>query len=341
MLKKLPILLLISVSLSACANNSNEKKMESTLIDYKNPKSICYGRLNYSIPKETAVNFGVAKYDGVKIDYNEDIHSYQEYEKFITNRIDELKKSPHPTEKTLYKNDISLKTNISNSHIIVFRKNESSESMYQIFGYIYLPLKHKMLILEGGSDNDKIDIGVKVVKDILEHIRFSKTDKSVTCFNDFYIEDYDNKINFESDIFFSFPSYPEVRVSIENRSRFTSDIELIPYTKKNLAELPLGVKAMVSQKDINIGNKTVDSMIGEEYSYNLSQRMVFERGFENMSWQYLGVIDDLKKSYVKFDLSSKNEDGNESDNALVSEKLVTQLGYFILDNIKNNDNGRK
>ena len=77
MLKKISISLLVYISLSACANDSQEKNKESALIDYKNPKNICYGRLTITIPKEAEIDYGLSSYDGIDIEFDENINSYQ------------------------------------------------------------------------------------------------------------------------------------------------------------------------------------------------------------------------------------------------------------------------
>lgn len=336
MFKNLPMILLISVSLSACANNSNEKKMETTLIDYKNPKSICYGRLNITVPKETEISYGLSSYENIDLVLDPDINSLEKYNEFIENTINDLKSSKHETEPSLFQKDIKIVVNGVENHIIVFRKNFDSVSMYQIYGYMYLPLKKKMLIMQGGAANDYIASGINDVKNLMLNTKFSKTDKSGTCYSDFYVEDYDETARFFSEVYFNFPSYPEVRVSIDSRSRLTSDESLIKFSEKNLAEIPLTERAAVNIEKINVGSKKIDLMDGEEYSHHISSKLSFNRGYEDIVWQHLGELDRVKKSYVKFDLSSQNQNGDDS-NALVDQKAVIQLGHYILNNLKNND----
>lgn len=336
MLKKLPILLLISVSLSACANNSNEKKMETALIDYNNPKSICYGRLNITVPKETEISYGLSSYENIDLVLDPEVNSLQKYQEFIKNTINELKSSKHETEPSLFQHDIKIVANGAESHIIVFRKNFDSVSMYQIYGYMYLPLKKKMLIMQGGAANGYTTSGIDDVKNLILNTKFTKTDKPSTCYSDFYVEDYDETARFFSEVYFTFPSYPEVRVNIDNRSRLTSDDGLIKFAEANWANLPVDDKASVNVEKINVGSKKIDLMEGEEYSHHISSKLSFNRGYEDIVWQHLGELDKVKKSYVKFDLSSQNQNGGDS-NALVDQKAVIQLGHYILNNLKNND----
>lgn len=336
MLNRLLILIFFSISLSACADNSNDKNMVNNLIDYKYPKSICYGRLTITVPKETEVNFGNSEYDGIKIEVNKDINSYENFKNFINKNIHELKNTHHISENNLLNEEINFSVNGINSHIVVFRSSPNSVSMYQIYGYLYLPLKKSMLVLKGGAANGFIQSGVEDIKKILSNIKFSPTNKPGTCFDDFFIEDYDDKKMFMSEIYFSFPSYPEVRISIDNRSRLTTDEDLIKFSEKNLANIPITERALVNIKDINIGERKISLMEGKEYSHHLSSRLSFNRGYEDIVWQYLGEMDDIKKSYVKYDLSSKNQNGDDI-NALVDQKRVIELGYFILNNLKNND----
>lgn len=336
MLKKISISLLVYISLSACANDSQEKNKESALIDYKNPKNICYGRLTITIPKEAEIDYGLSSYDGIDIEFDENINSYQKYDKFVNNKISELKKSIHETESSLFHQNISFPIGGNVSHIVVFRATPYTRDMYDIEAYIYLPLKNKMLILKGGSADAYLQSGVKDVKDTISNIKFKKTNVSGTCFNGFYIEDYDDKKIFMSEIFFSFPSYPEVRVSIDNRSRLTSDEDLIKYSNSNLYKIPVTERAMVNIDEINVGTKKIDLMSGEEYSHHITSTLSFNRGYEDIIWQHLGKLDNIKKSYVRYDLSSKNQNGSEID-ALVDQKRVVELGEFILNNLKNND----
>lgn len=147
--------------------------------------------------------------------------------------------------------------------------------------------------------------------------------------------------HFDTTILFTFPSYPQVRARINNAGRYESDAPLIQMIKANEAALPLIYKTLVHSQEIHIGDKTINGLDGEEYSSHIALRKPFQRGYESMIWQHLGELNNPKNRLIKFNLSSSNEMNNEGfGDALVSQKKVTQLAYFILNSIKISKNNQ-
>ena len=156
------------------------------------------------------------------------------------------------------------------------------------------------------------------------------------CWNNLLIlDDMSEYRHFDTTVLFRFPSYPEVRAYIDNRVRYESDVPFIPMVKHNKANLPLMVRTLTKDTEINIGDKEVNGLLGEEYSINTALRRPFQRGFELMDWQYLGELESPHNSHIEFHLSSENEMDNEGyGNALVNQKRVVRLWRFILDSLK-------
>lgn len=337
--KSLVIGLIAICSLNACSSPNKEqpgiKKM-----DYNHPKTVCIGRLEVNVPKETLVTYDSLNFNGSEFEIDKSVKSYQDYQKYIQNKIETLKKSPHETEGTLLKQELSgprKSIDGSISHIIAFRKQEFSKSLFEVYGYLYLG-PQQLLVLKSVASNHLVNEAIDEMKHTLTSIskRTPKDSRAGICWSDLLIID-DMSVNrhFSTSVSFTFPSYPEVRAHVDNRGRYESDAPFIAMVKQNKADLPLDVKTLTKDTEINIAEKEVNGLLGEEYSINTALRKPFQRGFELMDWQYLGNLDDPHHPLIGFHLSSENEKDNEGyGDALVNQKAVVQLGHFILSSIR-------
>lgn len=338
--KNVFISLIATCSLSACSAPNKEQPGIKEM-DYNNPKTVCIGRLEVTVPKETKVTYGSLNFNGSDFEIETSIKSYRDYQQFIQDKINDLKNSPHETEGMLLTKEIPgpvQRINGSISHIIVSRPTEYTKSSYEVYGYIYLG-RQQLLILKSIASNHLVDEAIDELKHNLKsiQIRSAKGESQAgVCWDKFFItDDMSENRHFSTSVLFTFPSYPEVRARVDNRGRYESDAPFIAMVKQNKANLPLEVKTLTKDTEINIAEKKVNGLLGEEYSINTALRKPFQRGFELMDWQYLGNLDDPHHPLIGFHLSSENENDHDGyGDALVSQKKVVQLGHFILNTIK-------
>ncbi|AOA59610.1 T6SS immunity protein Tli4 family protein [Acinetobacter larvae] len=337
--KILFIYMMAACSATACSAPNKEQSGIETM-DYSNPKTVCVGRLNLKVPKETEVVYGSLNYNGSDFEIEQEVKSYQDYQKYIADKIQYLKHEPHETEGVLLKSEMSGPVNGNQgsiSHIIVYRDGVFVKSIYEVYGYLYLGPK-QLIVLKSGASNDLLDNSIKRMMYNLAQIKVRKKheERAGICWNDLFIQDDMRAYrHFSNTVLLTFPSYPEVRARIENRGRYESDAPYIAMVKKNTENLPLEVKVLSKDTEIYIGEKNINGFLGEEYSANTALRKPFQRGFELMDWQYLGELDDPRRPLIAFHLESSNKMDNKGfGDALVSQKKVVDLYNFMLNSIE-------
>lgn len=353
--KTLVLGLFMACPLSACSN-VNKEQQGIGMIDFNNPKTVCIGRLEVTVPKETDVKYGSLNFNGSDIYKNGEneldnpIKTYAQYQAFIKNRVNFYAHELHETERVLLKQHLpgpADSTGRVNSDIIVFRGTQYTKDSFEIYGYIFI--NNNMYVLKAGSGNDKVELGINDMRHNLASISSLPTDQRYIdklpagiCWNGLFIaDDMTTNRHFDTTIVFTFPSYPQVRARINNAGRYESDAPLIQMIKANEAAPPLIYKTLVHSQEIHIGDKTINGLDGEEYSSHIDLRKPFQRGYESMIWQHLGELNNPKNRLIKFNLSNSNEMDNEGfGDALVSQKKVTQLAYFILNSIKISKNNQ-
>ena len=89
LLKSLLLSTLTAVSFSACSNVEKQKE-GIQVIDYSNPKKVCFGRIEVTVPKETEVEYSNFNYNGSRIEVLEDIKNYDAFQKLIADKIQYL-----------------------------------------------------------------------------------------------------------------------------------------------------------------------------------------------------------------------------------------------------------
>ncbi|UUM26617.1 T6SS immunity protein Tli4 family protein [Acinetobacter colistiniresistens] len=342
--KSLVIGLIAICSLNACSSPNKEQPGIKEM-DYNQPKTVCIGRLEVNVPKETQVTYGPLNFNGSDFEIEASVKSYQDYQKYIKDKIETLKNSPHETEGTLLKQELPGPMKAidgSISYILVSRPTEYTKTSYEIYGYLYLGMK-QLLILKSSASNEYLDRSINRMQHNLKSIKIRAPkgeNQAGLCWDKIFIVDnMDENRHFNASVSFTFPSYPEVRAHVDNRGRYESDAPFIAMVKQNKAELPLEVKTLTKDTEINIAEREVNGLLGEEYSINTALRKPFQRGFEIMDWQYLGNLDDPHHPLIGFHLSSENEKDNEGyGDALVNQKAVVQLGHFILSSIRVSSN---
>ena len=191
--KSIILCLFTTMSFSACSNVEKQKE-GINVIDFKNPKKVCFGRIEMSVPKETEVEYSNFNYNGSDLEVDESIKTYEDYQKLVKDKIQSLKSEPHETEGTLLKNEMNgpvQQQDRSISHIIVFRANKYTVEAYEIYGYLYLR-SGKMLILKSGASNDLLDEAIIEIQHNLKSIKI-RSNKEETqaglCWREFFILD--------------------------------------------------------------------------------------------------------------------------------------------------------
>ena len=61
--KSIVLCLCTTISFSACSNVEKQKE-GINVIDFKNPKKVCFGRIEMTVPKETKVEYSNFNYNG-------------------------------------------------------------------------------------------------------------------------------------------------------------------------------------------------------------------------------------------------------------------------------------
>lgn len=348
LLKRLVLCTLTVISFSACSNVEKQKE-GIQVIDYRNPKKVCFGRIEMTVPKETEVEYSNFNYNGSNIEVVENIKNYDVFKKLLDDKIQYLKHEPHETEGVLLKQEMQGPvdpTGHAISHIIVFRDGKYVTSLYELYGYLYLK-PNKFLILKSGASNDLLDDAIQDMKQILKNIkiRSSKEEEQAgLCWKEFFIvDDMSQNHPFGGGyLHFKFPSYPQVRADIEHRVTYDSDQPLIEMMQKNQNELPAVAKALINIQNLREQKKVINGLAGEEVLNHMSRRGHFERGYEVGEWQYLGTLDDHNDPYIQFSFDSADMvNPDEPLNAVVSQKEAIRLNDFILNSIQVSPNNKR
>ncbi|WP_196077578.1 hypothetical protein, partial [Acinetobacter sp. Res13-Abat-PEC12-P5-02] len=254
--KRIVLCLFTTISFNACSNVEKQKE-GINVIDFKNPKKVCFGRIEMMVPKETEVEYSNFNYNGSNIEVDESIKTYDAYQKLIHDKIQYLKNEPHETEGTLLKREMSgpvQQMGRSVSHVIVYRDGKYVTSLFEIYGYLYLR-PGKLLILKSGASNDLLDRALARMTHNLNSIKIRSAqgeEQAGLCWKEYFIvDDMSKNIPFTGGyLHFRFPSYPGVRAVIEHRIRLTSDMPLIELMKKRQQELPDLVKVQMKLENL-------------------------------------------------------------------------------------------
>ncbi|WP_445116748.1 T6SS immunity protein Tli4 family protein [Acinetobacter sp. WZC-1] len=346
--KSIILCLFTIMSFSACSNVEKQKE-GIQMIDYHNPKKVCFGRIEVTVPKETEVEYSNFNYNGSNIEVVEDIKNYDAFKKLIADKIQYLKHEPHETEGVLLKQEIQGPVDPTSrmiSHIIVFRDGKYVTSLYEIYAYLYLR-PNKFLILKSGASNDLLNESIADMQHTLKSIKIRSTkgeEQAGLCWKEFFIaDDMSKNLPFMGgNLYLDFPGYPGVRANIDHRIRLTSDIPLIDLMRKNQQELPVMLKLHLDMKNLREHEKTIHGLAGEEVLSHVSQRGHFERGSELGAWQYLGSLDNKNDPYIYYTLvSAVMTDPDEPLNSNVSQKNFLRLNDFILNSIQVSPNNKK
>jgi len=345
--KCLVLCIVIVSSFSACSNV--EKEQEGIkVIDYSNPKKVCFGRIELTVPKETQVEYSNFNYNGSNIEVDESVKTYEAYQKLINDKIQYLKHEPHETEGVLLKREMQGPVNQAGrsvSHIIVFRDGQYVTSIYEVYGYLYLS-PGRLVVLKSGASNDLLDNAIEDMKHTLKSIkiRSAKETHAGLCWKEFFIlDDMSKNIPFGGGyLHFKFPSYPQVRADVAYRVTYDSDLHLIELMKKNQQELPAIAKTLMSIENLREHKKIINGLAGEEVLNHMSRRGHFERGYEVGEWQYLGTLDNHNDPYIQFSFDSADMVRPDDPlNSTISQKEALRLNDFILNSIQITPNNKK
>ncbi|WP_445116879.1 T6SS immunity protein Tli4 family protein [Acinetobacter sp. WZC-1] len=346
--KYLTLCIVTAVSFSACSNVEKQKE-GIQMIDYSNPKKVCFGRIEVTVPKETQVEYSNFNYNGSRIEVLEDIKNYDAFKKLIDDKIQYLKHEPHETEGVLLKQEIQGPIDPigrSVSHIIVFRDGKYVTSSYEVYGYLYLR-PNKFLILKSGASNEYLERSIQRMQHNLKSIKIRSAkgeEQAGLCWKEFFIiDDMSKNIPFTGGyLHFRFPGYPRVRVDINHRVRLESDRPLIEMVKENEANAPLIFKTMMSTKNLREQEKVINGLAGEEIFGHAHRRGFFERGFESAAWQYLGSLENDNDPFIHYSLESAElVHSDEALQSTISQKAVFQLHDFILNSLQISPNNKK
>ncbi len=349
MLKKMMIICLCSAfSLAACSKVETQQK-GIQVIDFKNPKKVCFGRIELSVPRETLVEYSGFNYNGSDLEVDDSIKTYAAYQKLVNDKIQYLKHEPHETEGVLLTQDMKgpvQQNGHSMSHIISYRPTKYTKSAYEIYGYLYLG-PGKLLTLKSGADNDLLDAAIADMQQTLKSIKIRSSQgetQAGLCWREYFIvDDMRQNIPFTGGyLHFTFPSYPRVRADIEHRVRLESDRPLIEMFRENEANAPLIFKTMMSTKKLREQPKEINELAGEEVFGYAHRRGFFERGFESAAWQYLGSLENTNDPFIHYSLESAElVHDDEPLQSTISQKEVIKLNDFILNSLQISANNKK
>ncbi|WP_196077787.1 MULTISPECIES: T6SS immunity protein Tli4 family protein [unclassified Acinetobacter] len=346
--KRIVLCLFTTISFNACSNVEKQKE-GINVIDFKNPKKVCFGRIEMMVPKETEVEYSNFNYNGSNIEVDESIKTYDAYQKLIHDKIQYLKNEPHETEGTLLKSEMNgpvQQIGRSVSHVIIYRSTKYTVEAYEVYGYLYLR-PGKLLILKSGASNDLLDEAITEIQHNLNSIKIRSVqgeEQAGLCWKEYFIvDDMSKNIPFTGGyLHFRFPSYPGVRADIEHRIRLTSDVPLIELMKTRQQELPDLVKVQMKLENLREHQKVINGLAGEEVLNHISERARFERGFEDGSWQYLGSLENGNDPYIQLMFeSAEMVNPNESFYAMISQKNALHLYDFILNSLQISPNNKK
>lgn len=344
--KRLVLILLMVMSFNACSNVEKQKE-GIEVIDYKNPKTVCFGRAEVTIPKETIIDYGSFNYNGSDLKIDPNIKNYDQFQKYIKDKIEFYQKQPHETERSLLSREFKgpiFDQGQPMSHIIIYRSTEYSKEIYYILGVLFI--KGKTILLESGASDDLLESAIADMQHTLKTIKIRSGNEKQPglCWNELFItDDMSKDYPFFSEISFKFPSYPNVHVNLNNRVRLDSDRPLIEMIKENQNNFDPLTKAQMSYKNIRENKKEVNGLAGEEVLTYANSRTRFDRGFEVSVWQYLGEIDNPKQSFINFNLQSASSPDWENDgamNAQISQSNILKLNDFILNSLKISQNNK-
>ena len=342
------ICLCSAFSLAACSKVETQQK-GIQVIDFKNPKKVCFGRIELSVPRETLVEYSGFNYNGSDLEVDDSIKTYAAYQKLVNDKIQYLKHEPHETEGVLLTQDMKgpvQQNGRSISHIIVFRDGEFVKSIYEIYGYLYLG-PGKLLILKSGASNDLLDQSLAAMKHNLQNIKIRSSQgetQAGLCWREYFIvDDMRQNIPFTGGyLHFTFPSYPRVRADIEHRVRLESDQPLDELIKKRQDEWPAFASMLMKIDHLREHKKTVNGLNGIEILNHVTRRGYFERGFEVEEWQYLGNLENYNDPFIQFSFDSADMvNQHDSLSSAVSQKEVIKLNDFILNSLQISANNKK
>jgi hypothetical protein len=345
--KYLILSLFIITSLSACSKV--DKQQEGiTVMDYNNPKKVCFGRIEMMVPKETEIKYSDFNYNGSDLEVDESVNTYDDYKKLVNDKIQSLKNEPHETESALLSYEMTgpvKQGDRSLSHIIVYRPTEFTKSAYKMYGYLYLGPK-KLILLKSFADNNLVNEAVADMQHTLKSIKIKSANETLAglCWKDFYILDdmSQNRPFVGGNLYFRFPSYPRVSIGIEHRMRLESDRPLINMVRENEHNAPLLFKTIMSSTNLREDKKEINGLAGEEVFSHTKRRGYFERGFENGVWQYLGSLDNHNDPLVHYSIESAEiVHDDEALESTISQKMAIKLYDFILNSLQISPNNKK
>lgn len=340
--------ILIAVFFSACSNVQKQNE-GINVINYNNPETVCFGRMEVKVPKETKVDYSNFNYNGSDLEVDESVKTYEAYQKIVEDKIQYLKHEQHETEGFLLKQEMQgpvQQVDRSVSHIIVYRDGKYVSSLYEVYGYLYLR-PAKLIILKSGASNESLDESIADMQQTLKSIKMRSEKGEIQaglCWKDFFIaDDMTKNIPFTGGyLHFTFPSYPGVRVDINHRVRLESDQPLIEMMERTRNDLPAIVKMQLGIKNIRSQKKIINGLAGEEVLNHIYERGYFERGFEDGVWQYLGTLNHYNDPFVHYSFESAEMiNPDESFYSNISQKNAIQLNDFILNSIQISPNNNK
>ena len=177
--KYLILSLFIITSLSACSK-VDEQQEGITVMDYNNPKKVCFGRIEMMVPKETEIEYSGLNYNYSDIKVDESVKTYDDYKKIVNDKIQSLKNKPHEKEGSLLTKDLpgpAQQGDRSISHIIVFRNNKYADESYDVWGYLYLG-SGKLLVLKSAADNELLGEAVDEMVHNMESIKIKSPNET-------------------------------------------------------------------------------------------------------------------------------------------------------------------
>lgn len=330
-----------SLALSSCMADTGRDLEGKHKMNFKDPKTICLGKIQFQVPNEAHIKYGDFSYNGVTINIEDGVYSKNKYEKIIFDRLQELKSSPHEKQSSLLtKEELGPISNgrESVSHIIVYRDGFYVNSVYDIEAYL---IKNgRLFTFKNEVSNDYLEQGIDGIKYIMQNLSYKvdykKINKIGVCWKDIYIVDEPEKFKpFSTEAFITFPSYPGVWVEFDHRIRISSDLPLLKMIRDNDKEMPAIVDLNIKHKYIKEEEKNVNGLSGEQYMGQITRRFYHERGYEAAVWQHLGTLGDMNDPLINVRMETAQYPGDSSFyRSNISQRQAIQLNDFIINSIQ-------
>lgn len=331
------------------------------MIDLTKTQTYCVGRFQVDIPRDAYYAGQEDMFDGYDIKH-ETIEGKPAFDALVKKRVDELRKEPHDTEKTLltreYKGPINVGA-VKSSHVIVFRDNRLDVYVRQIEGYVQIG--RTLFKIVGAVDNDRLDEALLAMDNLIKNLNLwdnkNVPKEAGICIDSGFIKDDGSALRYaDHTAHFTFKEHPDtwITVSTEILAAPTKSLLTRIHSPDNHDNKVLS--AIFGVKVLREGKRVAGGMSGEEsimhlpshsdqYDEGVTLVTGTSRGSEGGAWEHTGSMDSIIDQYIKIDVSNGRDYGGYGDpqgrhtdgNATISQKTTLSLFDTIVNTVKRRD----